>query len=104
MGYNTSYRLECIDTAIVAAWIESGESEEADYALTDDGSTNESCKWYEHEQDLLALSAKHPDVLFTLHGEGEEAGDVWRKYFLGGKVHAPKTRIVIPEFDPKELR
>ena len=25
MGYNTSYRLECIDTAIVAAWIESGE-------------------------------------------------------------------------------
>lgn len=31
-------------------------------------------KWYEHEEDMKFLSQQFPDILFTLHGEGEENG------------------------------
>ena len=103
MGYYTSYRLECGDASLIEKWIESGECDEACYALDTDGSTLDSVKWYDHETDMRALSAKHPDVLFTLHGRGEE-GERWRKFFLGGKMHAPDTTVIVPDFDPKELR
>lgn len=75
--------------------------EYASYALNEDGSTEDSCKWYEHDQFMLPLSADVPNVLFTLHGEGEENGDIWNKYYLNGKMQEARAKIQIAPFDPK---
>jgi hypothetical protein len=64
----------------------------------------DSCKWYEHEEDMRKLSALFPDVLFTLSGEGEESGDIWKMYVKGGKSHSVSAEIVLPEFDETKLK
>lgn len=66
--------------------------------------TRDSCKWYEHEEDMIKLSQKHPAILFKLHGAGEETGDIWDKWFLNGKKQICKATIVIPDFDAKLLK
>ena len=64
---------------------------------------NESCKWYEHEADMREFSKRYPVVLFTLAGEGEEAGDLWKKYFKNGKMQIAKAVITYDDFDAKKL-
>lgn len=105
MGYDTRYKLECADRHIITEWLatQTGKHDEAAFALNPDGSTREWWKWYEHEKDMLTLSAAHPAILFTLSGEGEEAGDVWKKYFLGGKIQVARATFVIEDFDPEKL-
>lgn len=66
-------------------------------------SLEDSCKWYEHEEDMKQLSLKFPDVLFTLRGEGEESGDVWVKYFKEGKMQISKAEIKLEPFDAAKL-
>ena len=63
----------------------------------------DSCKWYEHTKDMIKLSKLFPDILFTLHGEGEEAGDMWYKYYLNGKVQIAEAKTTFDEFDPEKL-
>jgi len=62
-----------------------------------------SWKWYDHDDDLLKLSLKFPDVLFILDGEDEEGGDIWRSYYKNGKTKRLDAEIVFPDYDPKEL-
>jgi hypothetical protein len=63
----------------------------------------ESVKWYQHDDHMRLLSKKHPSILFTLRGEGESPGDLWVKYYRGGKMQECKAKIVYPEFDEKEM-
>lgn len=63
------------------------------------GLFEDTCKWYEHEEDMKKVSSNYPDVIFTLEGEGEEAGDMWKKYFMNGKMQSCKAVITYPEFD-----
>jgi hypothetical protein len=79
-------------------------SEEMSYYLCEDGSGNNSGKWYSCDHDMIAVSLEIPNVLFTLHGEGEESGDIWDAYFLNGKMQKEKARIVIDPFDAKKLK
>ena len=66
-------------------------------------STDET-KWYEHEDDMKFLSNQFPDILFKLHGEGEEKGDVWDKYFINGKMQHCHAVMTIPSFDKNKLQ
>lgn len=117
MGYNTRFQLtlqlilanqvaELVDDSPFAAIIEQLRegNENAKYCLDSDGGTEEAGKWYEYEKDLREFSLNHPNILFTLLGEGEENEDVWRAYFLNGKVQIAKAKMTIAPFDPKELR
>ena len=117
MGYNTRYSLkvelmvegkvvELVDDAPLAAVIaELRESnEEANYSLDAEGGSEEASKWYEHEKDLREFSSRHGNILFTLHGEGEENEDIWNKYFLNGKCQVAKAEIRIAPFNVKELK
>ena len=79
-------------------------SEEAAHCLLNDGAANDSGKWYEHEEELLEFSKKYPHLIFTLRGEGEEAGDIWAKYFNDGKVQVEKASVQVASFDPERLR
>lgn len=60
-------------------------------------------KWYEHEEDMAILSKKFPDVLFTLHGEGEDRDDMWDKHFRNGMMQECCADIVYPDFDETKL-
>ena len=113
MGYQTSYslkvelfangkRVEHPLAMDIIAELRTKDSN-AEYALDADGSPNDSCKWYEHEEELSAFSASHSGVLLTLHGEGEDNEDIWNKYFLNGKCQIAKAQWSIAEFDAKKL-
>jgi hypothetical protein len=104
MGNYTAYKLliKPYKDDVIAALRQ--DSEEAAYALTDDGSTSESCKWYEHEADLKRFSKRYPDTLFTLLGSGEEPGDIWRLYVKNGKKQKIKAKLVFDEYNEDKLR
>lgn len=53
---------------------------------------------------MKSMSLKFPDVLFTLHGDGEEQGDEWRKYFLNSKMQLYRAQVTFAPFNPKELK
>jgi hypothetical protein len=55
-------------------------------------------KWYGHEKTLKKISEQFRDIIFTLHGEGEEAEDIWNEYYLNGEVFVAKAIIYIPTF------
>lgn len=103
MGYYTHHKLEIVkgDNELISELRDF--SEDANYALEDDGDTAESCKWYDHESDLKNFSALRPDALFKLSGEGEEAGDLWIEYYQNGKMQLCKGKITFDEFDCNKL-
>src|ERR1700733_15663509 len=86
MGYYTDYVASCKENPNHFA-------EKIDFhgGSLVNGHSPESCKWYEHETDMIKYSKQYPELTFALKGEGEEAGDVWIKYFKNGKIttHRP---------------
>lgn len=65
--------------------------------------SDDECKWYDHEKEIKELSRKFPEIIFKLHGEGEENGDVWDKYFRDGKMQVCNAEMSIPPFDESKL-
>lgn len=78
-------------------------NEDAYYCLSSDGSTAEGGKWYEHESDLRAFSKQYPRLLFILEGEGEENEDMWKEYYVNGKMQKAKAVISFEPYDEKKL-
>jgi hypothetical protein len=105
MGYYTQYSLTMPRNPITALQLEAAimADEVALIALGVEGSSSgETAKWYEHDTFMLTLSAKYPNTIFKLHGDGEESGDLWDKYYVGGKLQHEerlKTELPIPDFD-----
>ena len=116
MGYYTEYALEITDGS--KAITEPCESckgtgtvkvdlitklcdqyDDLDYVIRG----GEASKWYDHEVDMKKISEQYPNLVFRLSGEGEEAGDVWVKYFKGGKMQVERAEIKLPGFDPSKL-
>jgi len=81
-------------------------SEDAKYALSADGNTSNEryYMWFEHEDDLRIFSKRYPEVLFELHGEGEESGDLWIQYYKNGKMQTCKVVMTYPPYDEKMLK
>lgn len=108
MGYYTDFRLSVIaaDHAIIPETDQlqtvfkkiSGYDLEYDLTVSD-------AKWYDHEKDMRALSIRYPLCVWQLDGEGEEQGDVWRKYFQNGQMQNANARVIIQydDFDPTKL-
>ncbi len=105
MGYYTDFKVELIHEDETEKELALGElmKDMGDgYQFNEDGWMSE-CKWYDHESHMRIVSKQFPKVLFKLHGEGEEAGDLWDKYFLDGKMQKCRAEIVYPPFDKKKL-
>ena len=63
----------------------------------------DSCKWYNHVDDMCKLSKAFPEARFQLFGEGEEAGDIWHEYYLDGKYQICRAKMEFDEFDENKL-
>jgi len=96
MGYYTKYELE---TSEQFDEIQEAIVKESNYSSP----FEESCKWYDHEEDIKAVSERFPNVLITLSGEGEEQPDLWKKYFKNGKMQRADAIVTYPEFDENLL-
>jgi hypothetical protein len=58
---------------------------------------------YQNYDSVLKKHSKiHPDTLFIL--SADEDGDVWIKYYKGGKVQIAPAIITFDEFDEKKLK
>ena len=109
MGYYTRYQLEW--SPADAFTFEDAAQELADIANEDlrwwgdivKGWNN--VKWYEYRDHMKTLSMNHPNMVFSLRGEGEESGDIWLEYFQNGQYirHTP-PEWEVPPFDAKKLR
>lgn len=95
MGYNTKYTISMSGSASSeekAEILATPICDELTVGRFVAGDVDEM-KWYEHENDMTALSIKYPHVTFTLEGCGEEAPDLWKKYFLGGHTQRADAKI-----------
>lgn len=68
-----------------------------------DFETTNEIKWYEHEKEMRNLSKHFPDILFILHGEGEERGDIWDEYYRAGKMQHCHAEVKIPPYNPDNM-
>lgn len=97
MGYYTRFDLTDNRKDIIQALGEvSGYGEEIN--------TYSELKWYTCEADMRKVSQMFPDRLVTVHGEGEEVGDIWSMYAKNGKIQFEKATIVVAPFDESKLK
>lgn len=75
-----------------------------EFGTNPDGTQQDPSKWYQAEEEMREMSAEIRNVLFTLHGEGEETGDIWDAFFLNGKSQKEKAVLTINPFDESKLK
>lgn len=75
------------------------DSGDAEYGYMGSG------KWFACDEDMQLLSARFPDVLFELTGEGGDSSDTWRNYYKGGRVmrNGIEVKMIYHDFDPAKL-
>lgn len=95
MGYYTDYTLTTIPEQLPADF-DSKFKEITSYSVADiDG----NIKWYDHDEDMLKLSALYPNIFFTLEGVGEDSDDRWISYYVNGKSQDGNLHKVYDEPD-----
>ncbi|PGO60572.1 hypothetical protein [Priestia megaterium] len=108
MGYCTNFYLEVEEGDLrineILESLNEDEFEGLFWAVDEDGDTRDETKWYDHEEDMVRLSLKFPDVVFELRGEGEENDDMWYKYFKNGKIQKCYAKITYDDYDPAKLK
>jgi hypothetical protein len=109
MGYETRYKWSIKpDTQEVRDWLILRQTKDRNFAygISPKSYSTQACKWYDHDQDMLEFSKVFPKVLFTLEGEGEEGGDLWKAYYKNGKQQTCPAKItsIKDKFDKSKLR
>lgn len=65
--------------------------------------SEEPCKWYEYEEEMISFSKNFPNLVFCLSGKGEEQGDAWKAYYYNGRVKNTKAEMKLLDIDIKEF-
>ena len=78
-------------------------SEEARYALKENGDARQLSRWYNWKEEILEFSQLYPAWLFTLNGQGENNGDIWRAYIKAGKIQFSQAQIILEDLDLDKL-
>lgn len=78
-------------------------------SLASQGEAEVEAKWYDRETALKAISKNFPDAIITVHGYGEEPGDVWAERWKSGDREFHKvnelpgfSRILLPDEEPAD--
>ena len=53
-------------------------------------------KWYERENELIALSERYPELNITLFCKGED-GEMWLEFYKGGKFEQGTVNLEYSE-------
>ena len=112
MGYYTNYTLRVHDGDADLIQVKRRLDEimemlgpESCFEVVDDEIVSvDTLKWYDHDEEVAHLSKSFPGVVFELHGEGEGVGDIWNAYYRDGLCQICRAEIVIPEYNPAELK
>jgi hypothetical protein len=108
MGYYSYYKLEVSGNSgeYTEKIIEQLRdwSEDAEYALDEEGQCMQEEKWYEADNELKEFSKHYPDRLFTLWADGEESDDQSVTYFKNGKMQKEVAKITFNPFDESKLK
>ena len=105
MGYYSTYELEISNNkedkiiSCLRTW-----SEDAEYALNENGECNQSAKWYDSDEELKEFSKKYPSLIFSLKRAGEENGDICITHFKNGKMQECFAEITFDPFDESKLK
>jgi len=112
MGYDTYYQIE-IQPDPEDYDVNSWKAQKLEAKLCGDltleqhkeqiGFIEENTRWQEMEEEMSAYSLKYPEILFIVHGEGEESQDLWRHYFKNGKSWETRAQIVYEDFKEEYL-
>lgn len=110
MGYPTNHKLTIVENR-------TDESQESLVQRLEDrledtycfsegvGKWGEARTWYSIDEDMRKISKEFKDVLILIDGEGEGAGDIWKRYFLNGKTQYIGAVIKFEEeFDEGKLK
>jgi len=107
MGYYTDFSIQLIGEDIDEAKVEEVRIElekVSEYTFYRDVfkeiKSEDTFKWYEHEEHLKILAITYPDICFIVKGIGEEQPDMWIKYFKGNNFKYAKGAITYPEPPP----
>lgn len=111
MGYYTDYNLSVFQYPENIFW-ENLPWEKLNAAVDDidggifekwtQGEWNCNAKWYSQDADMWKLSVQFPDILFLLHGDGDEADDVWDEYWQNGCMQ--HCHMKIPPYKESEMK
>lgn len=106
MGYGTDYKLHAVTRDGKPHILPKSLviSRHDDFHRPDDyrAESSDKWKWYAHEDDCRELSRRHPALVFILDGEGEDQGDVWRKFFHDGRLYVWRpTPQTPPDLNPE---
>ena len=63
----------------------------------------ERVAWHNHEHDLAKATAHWKNIIFDLHGRGEDEEDVWTLYCMNGKTHKAHWQMTCESFDQTKL-
>lgn len=92
MGYYTRYDISNNSEEIKAAI-----NEISGYSY---GVESDEIKWYNHLNDIKAVSLMFPGQEIHVSGEGEESGDIWKAYAKNGLVYRAE---VVLDYGPYKL-
>lgn len=107
MGYYTSFEINVFDKSMQPI---DDQLEEITDKLSDISNYTFSlgsyaiylhAKWYEWQDDMLALSSIYPNCIFQVIGQGEEIGDYWVGYCSNNVLY--KERAILPKVDLSRL-
>jgi len=98
MGYYTHHSLK-ITEGDDGTDHKAAISELSDY----DYCFDDQIKWYDCEDNMREYSKKYPDTVFSIEGEGEEAGDLWHAFYKNGKMQLCRAQVTFAPYDESEL-
>lgn len=106
MGYYTDYTIEHDGAEKLTEKMMAKLETISEYSFEEEGPQsfrNSYAKWYEHEEHMRKFSKLYPKVVFTVTGEGEEGGDLWKRYYKNGKMQEAYAEITYSPFDESKL-
>jgi hypothetical protein len=115
MGYRTYHSLTVYDNKLTYLDKETVEHEMLiskfvnKYDGLDEEESNFSIfeqeeKWYDHEKNMKEYSLLYPDLIFKIHGDGEENEDFWDEYFKNGKCQFCPSYMFYDDYDESKLK
>jgi len=104
MGYYTNYTLDLEDDRLDISDVISDKELDLLTGYTWDDYKLYEVKWYGHDEDMLSLSKRHPEIVFRLEGEGEDQPDLWRRYYKNGKMQEARAIITYPKYNEDLLK